>query len=60
MKYKTLIDSGFDKKGQIVDLEILEETDTEVKFKRANEETAIYNPTNFYSKEMFYKKFSRI
>lgn len=56
MKYEVLKDSGFNKKGDIVDLEIINDEGS-VTFRMANVEGAMYNPINYSSKEMFDSKY---
>lgn len=57
MKYEILIDSGFDSKGDIIDIEIVKEYGGIIEYEILGKNGALYNPNHHVSSELFYKKF---
>lgn len=60
IKVECLINSGFNIKGQISEIEIVDFNDTFVQYRLANREEALYNPITHITQEFFKKKFKMI
>jgi hypothetical protein len=60
IKVECQIDSGFNSKGQISEIEIVDYSNEIVQYRMADSEGALYNPIVHISKEFFDKKFKKI